>query len=204
MTTLTNLYADHPAAPAVAPAAEAAPAAAAPAAAVPAPPAALQPVAEHPAAPSVAENPVAEKPMAEKPVTSQPVAAPAPVVAVPPAPAISTGSLVTQVGSGLGGILLLILLAGWVVKRLGFAPQRRNSALLKVTASCQVGQRERVVIVEVDNTWLVLGVTPTQITPLHTLSAPPAQPPAATAATPAAAQFRQLLNNVLHRPDKSA
>ncbi|WP_338065893.1 flagellar biosynthetic protein FliO [Nissabacter archeti] len=199
MTTLTNLYADHPAAPAVAPAAEAAPAAAAPAAAVPAPPAALQPVAEHPAAPSVAE-----KPMAEKPVASQPVAAPAPVVAVPPAPAISTGSLVTQVGSGLGGILLLILLAGWVVKRLGFAPQRRNSALLKVTASCQVGQRERVVIVEVDNTWLVLGVTPTQITPLHTLSAPPAQPPAATAATPAAAQFRQLLNNVLHRPDKSA
>lgn len=204
MTTLTNLYADHPAAPAVAPAAEAAPAAAAPAAAVPAPPAALQPVAEHPAAPSVAEKAVAEKPMAEKPVASQPVAAPAPVVAVPPAPAISTGSLVTQVGSGLGGILLLILLAGWVVKRLGFAPQRRNSALLKVTASCQVGQRERVVIVEVDNTWLVLGVTPTQITPLHTLSAPPAQPPAATAASPAAAQFRQLLNNVLHRPDKSA
>ena len=121
-----------------------------------------------------------------------------------PAPAISTGSLVTQVGSGLGGILLLILLAGWVVKRLGFAPQRRNSALLKVTASCQVGQRERVVIVEVDNTWLVLGVTPTQITPLHTLSAPPTEPPAAATATPAAAPFRQLLNTVLHRPDKSA
>ncbi|PLR37265.1 flagellar biosynthetic protein FliO [Chimaeribacter californicus] len=196
MTTLTNLYADHPAAPADAPVAAAAPATPA---AVPAQPATAQSVAT----PPVATPPVATQPVATPPAAAT-AAAPAHVAVVPAAPAISTGSLVTQVGSGLGGILLLILLAGWVVKRLGFAPQRRNSALLKVTASCQVGQRERVVIVEVDNTWLVLGVTPTQITPLHTLSAPPAEPPAAATATPAAAQFRQLLNNVLHRPDKSA
>ncbi|WP_420912849.1 flagellar biosynthetic protein FliO [Chimaeribacter coloradensis] len=179
------MYADHPAAPADAPVAAAAPAAA---------------VAATPAA--AAAQPATAQPVVTQPVATPPAAAPAHVAVVPAAPAISTGSLVTQVGSGLGGILLLILLAGWVVKRLGFAPQRRNSALLKVTASCQVGQRERVVVVEVDNTWLVLGVTPTQITPLHTLSAPPAEPAAAASAP--ADPFRQLLNTVLHRPDKSA
>lgn len=200
MTTLTNLYADHPAAPADAPVAAAAPAAAVAAtpAAVAAQPATAQPVVTQP----VATQPVVTQPAVTQPVATPPAAAPAHVAVVPAAPAISTGSLVTQVGSGLGGILLLILLAGWVVKRLGFAPQRRNSALLKVTASCQVGQRERVVVVEVDNTWLVLGVTPTQITPLHTLSAPPAEPAAAASAP--ADPFRQLLNTVLHRPDKSA
>ena len=195
MTTLTNLYADHPAAPADAPVAAAAPAAAV--AATPAA-AAAQPATAQP----VVTQPVATQPAVTQPVATPPAAAPAHVAVVPAAPAISTGSLVTQVGSGLGGILLLILLAGWVVKRLGFAPQRRNSALLKVTASCQVGQRERVVVVEVDNTWLVLGVTPTQITPLHTLNAPPAAPTAAASAP--ADPFRQLLNTVLHRPDKSA
>lgn len=191
MTTLTNLYADHPAAPADTPVAAAAPAAAV--AATPAAAAAAQPATA---------QPVATQPAVTQPVATPPAAALAHVAVVPSAPAISTGSLVTQVGSGLGGILLLILLAGWVVKRLGFAPQRRNSALLKVTASCQVGQRERVVVVEVDNTWLVLGVTPTQITPLHTLNAPPAAPTAAASAP--ADPFRQLLNTVLHRPDKSA
>lgn len=68
-------------------------------------------------------------------------------------------------GSALGGILLLILFVAWLVRRLGFAPQARNSKLLNVRASCQVGQRERVVIVEVDDTWLVLGVTAQQVTP---------------------------------------
>ncbi|MFI8415767.1 flagellar biosynthetic protein FliO [Serratia sp. NPDC078593] len=118
------------------------------------------------------------------------------------APALPAGSVLTQVSSALGSVLLLILLAGWLFRRLGFAPQTRNNALLNVRASCQVGQRERVVVVEVDNTWLVLGVTAQHITPLHTLSAPPAQDDAAK--TPPTADFRQLMQKVLKRPEKSA
>ncbi|HEJ9094148.1 TPA: flagellar biosynthetic protein FliO [Serratia odorifera] len=116
-------------------------------------------------------------------------------------PALPAGSVLTQVGSALGAILLLILLAGWLFRRLGFAPQARNAALLNLRASCQVGQRERVVVVEVDNTWLVLGVTAQSITPLHTLSTPPSAP-AATKAAPA--DFRQLMHKILQRPEKSA
>ncbi|CAI0906348.1 flagellar biosynthetic protein FliO [Serratia liquefaciens] len=117
-------------------------------------------------------------------------------------PALPAGSVLMQVSSALGGILLLILLAGWLFRRLGFAPQARNSKLLNLRASCQVGQRERVVVIEVDNTLLVLGVTAQQITPLHTLPAP-AQDSATTEVT-TPADFRQLMQKVLKRPEKSA
>jgi len=129
------------------------------------------------------------------PVTTQ-------VTQQPAALALPAGSVLMQVSSALGGILLLILLAGWLFRRLGFAPQARNGKLLNLRASCQVGQRERVVVVEVDNTWLVLGVTAQQITPLHTLAAPPQGVDAAATAAPA--DFRQLLQKVLKRPEKSA
>ena len=115
-------------------------------------------------------------------------------------PAISGGSALMQVSSALGAILLLILLAGWLFRRLGFAPQARNGRLLHLRANCQVGQRERVVVVEVDNTLLVLGVTAQQITPLHQFPAPPRDEDN-TALTPAN-DFRQLMQNVLKRPEK--
>lgn len=118
------------------------------------------------------------------------------------APALPAGSVLTQVSTALGGILLLILLAGWLFRRLGFAPQARNSKLLNLRASCQVGQRERVVVIEVENTLLVLGVTAQQITPLHTLPAPPKDSTVADTAPPA--DFRQLMQKVLKRPEKSA
>lgn len=127
------------------------------------------------------------------------------------APAIPAGSVLTQVGSVLGGILLLILCGAWLVRRLGFAPQTRHNKLLNVKASCQVGQRERVVIVEVDNTWLVLGVTSQQVTSLHTLPRPPVDDTASELPTKNAkpADFRQLLNHhlfnkKLKHPEKSA
>ncbi|NIG88367.1 flagellar biosynthetic protein FliO [Serratia symbiotica] len=129
------------------------------------------------------------------PVTAQ-------VTQQPAAPVLPAGSALAQVITALGGILLLILLAAWLFRRLGFAPQVRNGKLLNLRASCQVGQRERVVIVEVDNTWLVLGVTAQQVTPLHSLPAPPHHNEAAEAAQPA--DFRQLLQKSLKRPEKSA
>ena len=73
--------------------------------------------------------------------------APAQGTLQPATPALPAGSVLTQVSTALGGILLLILLAGWLFRRLGFAPQARNSKLLNLRASCQVGQRERVVVV---------------------------------------------------------
>jgi flagellar protein FliO/FliZ len=66
---------------------------------------------------------------------------------------------------GLAVVLALMVGALWLLKQL---TQRRGGAtsLLKVVAGTAVGPRERVVIVEVGSTWLVLGVAPGRVTPL--------------------------------------
>ncbi|MEC5344854.1 flagellar biosynthetic protein FliO [Brenneria populi] len=119
------------------------------------------------------------------------------------APPLSNSMLLSQVGGVLVGILLLILLLGWAIRKLGLTAHSRNNRLLKVISTCQVGARERIVIVEVDDSWLVLGVTSQNISPLLTL---PAQPSDASNDThkDKAADFRQLLSKVLKRPETSA
>lgn len=95
----------------------------------------------------------------------------------PGQPAASTGSVLTQVSSVLAVIILLILACAWLAKRFGFAPKtgKRGQRDISISASCQVGQRERVVIVDVQDARLVLGVTAQQITHLHTLPPSPVQ-----------------------------
>ncbi|WP_409307222.1 flagellar biosynthetic protein FliO [Pectobacterium sp. B1J-3] len=116
-------------------------------------------------------------------------------------PPITGSMLFTQVSSMLGGVLLLIFLIAWLVRKLGFAPQVKQNKRLKVVSSCPVGPRERVVIVEVENTWLVLGVTSQHVTALHTL---PAQPTDNLSATDTkSVDFNRLLTKVLKRPEKS-
>lgn len=106
-----------------------------------------------------------------------------------------------QVSGALLGIIVLILAAAWIVKRVlpGTVQGRTNSAL-KVSASASLGARERVVIVNVEDARLVLGVTAQQVTLLHTLPpAPPeSQPPQANAP-----EFASLMKNMLKRPGRS-
>ncbi len=61
----------------------------------------------------------------------------------------------------------------------GLCAEKVGSRELTLTASVQVGQRERVVIVDTPDARLVLGVTAQQITHLHTL--PPGSPDVDTA-----------------------
>ncbi|HEX4884545.1 MAG TPA: flagellar biosynthetic protein FliO [Casimicrobiaceae bacterium] len=82
----------------------------------------------------------------------------------------------------LGLVLVLALIAGaaWLAKR--FAPGVARGALpLPVVASQAVGQRERVVVVEVGDQWLVLGVAPGHVSALASIPrgqlAPPSSSP---------------------------
>lgn len=84
-----------------------------------------------------------------------------------------------QVSGALIAIIALILAAAWLVKRLGFAPKRTGVNGLKISASASLGARERVVVVDVEDARLVLGVTAGQINLLHKL--PPSAPTAFTA-----------------------
>lgn len=85
-----------------------------------------------------------------------------------PSPVInSTGSML-QITFSLLLVLGVIVAIAWLLKRLNIA-QQGTGKILKVIGSVSVGQRERVVLVEVGETWLVVGVGPGQIRTLHTL-----------------------------------
>jgi len=84
------------------------------------------------------------------------------------APAVSTAGSLLQVFIGLVAVLLLIAGAAWLAKRLGVT-QVGGSNLLRVVSSASVGTRERVVVVEVGESWLVVGVAPGSVNALMTL-----------------------------------
>ena len=67
-------------------------------------------------------------------------------------------------------LVVALLAAGgtWLLARAA-RPRFGNSPLLRVIASVNVGPRERVVIVEAGEAWLVLGVAPGRVNPIHTL-----------------------------------
>jgi flagellar protein FliO/FliZ len=81
----------------------------------------------------------------------------------------------------------LILALGWIAKRLpGFRGASGNGAL-RVVSQLTLGPRERVVVVAVGDTQLLIGVGAGGLRTLHTLQEP--LPVAAPAATPAFAQL---------------
>ena len=110
------------------------------------------------------------------------------------------GSPLLQVSGALVLILAIIFIVAWLAKRLGFAGKSAGSRGLKVSASTSVGPRERVVIVEVEDARLVLGVTASSINVLHTL--PPA-PVTVEANAQATADFQSVMKSLLKRPGRS-
>lgn len=90
-----------------------------------------------------------------------------PVYTPPPAAAVTSGS-VMQVIFSLLLVLAAIVAVAWLLKRINM-PQNAAGSALKVVSGVAVGQRERIVLVEVNDTWLVVGVAPGQVTALHTM-----------------------------------
>ncbi|BBI98770.1 hypothetical protein FGKAn22_04630 [Ferrigenium kumadai] len=88
----------------------------------------------------------------------------------PPPPAVSSGSIV-QIIFSLLLVLAAIVLVAWLLKRMNMVQQGQGNQL-KVLGGVAIGQRERIVLVEVNDTWLVVGVGPNQIRTLHSLQKP--------------------------------
>lgn len=101
-----------------------------------------------------------------------PARAALPTVPTPEAAPTPAGGASGLLQAGLGMLLVLGLIWGcaWAARRFGL--QRFGGAdRVKVVASAMVGQRERVVVVEVAGTWLVLGVAAGRVNALHTMAA---------------------------------
>lgn len=94
----------------------------------------------------------------------------------PAATGISSGS-VLQVILSLLLVLGAVVAVAWILKRINL-PQQGAGNALKIISGVAVGQRERIVLVEVNDTWLVVGVAPGQVNALHTM--PKGQLPSAS------------------------
>jgi flagellar protein FliO/FliZ len=70
--------------------------------------------------------------------------------------------------SALIVVLAAIAVAAVLLRRFAATPQRAQG-LMKNLASLPLGPRERVVLLEFGDTWLLLGVTSQGVTCLHTL-----------------------------------
>ncbi|MEJ2691619.1 MAG: flagellar biosynthetic protein FliO [Candidatus Thiodiazotropha sp.] len=73
-----------------------------------------------------------------------------------------------QTAGGLLLILGLILGGAWLFKRYGNLPMG-GKGVIKVLGGASVGARERVVLIEVENVRLLLGVAPGHVRTLHRL-----------------------------------
>ncbi|WP_176049210.1 flagellar biosynthetic protein FliO [Burkholderia sp. BCC1644] len=100
------------------------------------------------------------------------------------APSLGFGA-VLQTLVGLAVVIGLVFACAWLARRFGFQPARRGGPL-KVVSSVAVGTKESATIVEIGDTWLVLGVAPGNVRLLHTLPAGSAAAPAMASASASA------------------
>ncbi len=84
--------------------------------------------------------------------------------------ASSTASSMLTVLLSLALILGGFVAVAWFARR--YLPGMGAQGAVKVVGTTPVGTRERVVVVEVDGTWLLLGVGGGNVRVLHTLPKP--------------------------------
>jgi flagellar protein FliO/FliZ len=78
----------------------------------------------------------------------------------------------------LGTIIVLLVIAviAWVLRRVMPGQGLSNAGVIKQVGGVQIGPRERVVVLEVAGRWLVVGVSPGQMTALGEVSPLSAEP----------------------------
>ena len=110
---------------------------------------------------------------------------------------LAADSLLMTVTGSLGLIILVMVALAWLVRRSGLNRRLHSAShAMTLVASQSLGARERVVLMDVGELRLVLGVTASQITCLATQERP-AQVAEAASATPVA--FSAMLDKFRHQ-----
>jgi flagellar protein FliO/FliZ len=122
----------------------------------------------------------------------------APVTVGQSAPGPSTGTLLQTI---LALVLVLALLAAlaWAAKRYG--PRvAGNSANLRMVGALNIGGRERIMVVEVGDQWIVVGASPGRINALATMPRGDAAASATLAGhAPSASSFSDWLKQTIDK-----
>jgi flagellar protein FliO/FliZ len=116
---------------------------------------------------------------------------------VPPPSVITTENTLQM----MGGLLLVLAIIGgmtWLLKRFSLI-STATAGVVKIVAATGVGQRERVIVVEIDKTWLVLGVAPGRVNKLHTMNKPLTDTASTTQDNPSVETFATQLNQSIKK-----
>ncbi|GID07559.1 MULTISPECIES: flagellar biosynthetic protein FliO [Pseudomonas] len=133
------------------------------------------------------------------------LALPSSVLAAEPvttaATAVSSGvaGQLTQLVFGLLLVLGLIFLLAWLLRRVQQAGPAGKGQVIELIGSRALGPRDRLMLVQVGNEQILLGLSPGTITALHVLKEPVQVPSATEKATP---EFAQRLLEMLGKDQK--
>jgi len=96
---------------------------------------------------------------------------PAPALGVPAAPYsnASAGGGLMQTTLALFFVIALLLGGAWVLKRFGPRGFGGGSNTVKLVGALSVGARERILVVEVGEQWIVVGASPGSMNALATM-----------------------------------
>jgi flagellar protein FliO/FliZ len=118
----------------------------------------------------------------------RPFAAPQVADSTPPSGVTSIGQVTVSLAIVLGAIFAV----AWLARRMrGIG--RRPGALIEVIAETPLGQKERVVLLQVGGKQVLVGVTANSINALHVLDTPLQLPAPDAPASPDKPNFRDLL-----------
>ncbi|MEL4869212.1 flagellar biosynthetic protein FliO [Pantoea agglomerans] len=107
----------------------------------------------------------------------------------------ATGSILMTISGALALIVLLLVVLAWAARRSGLARRLQGAqGSMTLVATQSLGPRERLVLVDVGEQRLVLGVTASQITCLATQARPENAPQ-----DTASAAFPQMLDKLRQR-----
>lgn len=88
--------------------------------------------------------------------------------APPGTPGLSAGTML-QTGFGLLVVFGLLFLAAYLLRKFNPGQGFGRTGPLRVVGGLMIGSRERIVLLEVGDVWLVVGIGPGQIRTLHTM-----------------------------------
>lgn len=110
------------------------------------------------------------------------------------APAVDSGAELLRVTISLAGVVALIFFVGWISRR-AQARVRPGGRKIRVVESMPVGVKEKVMLLEVGGTQILVGASPTGgLRTLHVLETPVKDDATPVSGTPVALGFRDLLS----------
>ena len=115
--------------------------------------------------------------------------------AAEPSPGASAGNLI-QILLGLVVVLAVFAGVAWSLKRIGLAKTQSGTSI-KIVGGINVGSRERILVVEVADQWIVVGVAPGRVNTLSTM--PRQEDSGAPQDAPAAGNFASWLKQTIEK-----